>query len=122
MAVIRRGDRDLTCVIGGARSGFINETVGLGLSASAKDWRLEAFPEAADDTLAIVATDGVSDDLIPERTPPFSTWLVATIQSLSPRQRAKRVRTMLRDWPSAKHSDDKSIGIVWESTSRGHDE
>jgi hypothetical protein len=122
MAVIRRGDRDLTYVIGGARSGFINETVGLGVSTTAKDWRFVAYPEDPEATLAIVATDGISDDLIPERTPPFTTWLVAEIEGLSPRQRSKTMRAMLRDWPSAKHSDDKSIGIIWESTLRGHDE
>jgi Protein phosphatase 2C len=122
LAAIRMGGRDLDYVIGGPRSGFLNETVGLGLSRSAKDWRFATYLETPDLTAAVVATDGISDDLVPERTETFTAWLVKELEGLSPRQRTHRLRTMLRRWPSPKHSDDKTLGIIWESAIQGHDE
>ena len=122
MAVLQNGDRDLNYVIGGERSGFLNETVGLGVSTSAKDWRFVVYPEDTQMTVAMIATDGVSDDLMPERTESFTTWLVETLQALSPRRRVARVRGMLRKWPSSKHSDDKSLAVIWESRRRGRHE
>ncbi len=119
LAVIRRGDGTLTYVIGRVRSGFLNETVALGVSTSAKDWQF-AVSEPESGAIAIIATDGVSDDLVPERIDSFTTWLVQKLDALPPRQRSRSLRTMLRQWPSAKHSDDKSLGLIWESTSRGH--
>jgi Protein phosphatase 2C len=109
------GNGTLNYVIGRVRSGFSNETVGLGLSTNAKDWQFAVF-KSEPNTIAIIATDGVSDDLLPERIDSFTTWLVQKLQALPSRQRSPSLRMMLRQWPTAKHFDDKSLGLIWETT------
>jgi hypothetical protein len=123
LAAIRLGRRELKYIIGGQRRGFLNETVGLGTSKSSNDWQFVTIPPPPAPTAAIIATDGVSDDLIPEKTGLFTAWLVDELRGLPARQRSQRLRAMLRKWPTPNHSDDKALGVIWESSSsRGRHE
>lgn len=119
MAAIREDERDISYVIGRERTGFNNQTVGLGASKSASDWRFAVYPPSPVPSVALIATDGIADDIIPEQLQSFATWIAETLDGISPRHRSNSVRSMLRGWPTAKHSDDKSIAIIWESAQRG---
>lgn len=122
IAALRDGEGDMRYVIGAERTGFVNQTVGLGASRAASDWRFGVYPASRLPAVALLATDGVADDLIPEQSQSFAAWVAATLDGFPSRQRSNTVRVMLRRWPAANHSDDKSVGIIWESDQRGIDE
>ena len=121
IAALRDGERDIIYVVGAERTGFINQTVGLGASRSASDWRF-AYSPVPRAGCRSASTDGVADDLIPEQTQSFATWVAASLGGVPSRQRSNTMRVMLRQWPAAKHSDDKSIAVIWESEREGADD
>jgi serine/threonine protein phosphatase PrpC len=119
LAATRGVEGELAYIVGGARDGFLNETAALGMAKSNASWRFVVYPENPNSRTAIIATDGISDDLVPERTDAFVAWLIAEHGDLLPGQRTARLRSLLRNWPSKKHSDDKTLAVMWEVPGEG---
>jgi len=111
LALVRTGLEPAVVVIGGQRDGFSNETTGLGLSTGSRAWRLETFPASVQMRLAVLATDGVADDLVDEFIDGFCDWLGA-LEHLTPAVRWRRLASELRAWPTPKHLDDKTIAVM----------
>ena len=114
LAATQGTSEELVYIIGGAREGFLNETAALGMAKSNANWRFAVYPKDPNTRAAIITTDGISDDLVPERTAAFVAWLIAEHGDLFPRRRTARLRSLLRNWPSKKHSDDKTLAVMWE--------
>ena len=110
-AVVRTGRDPVVVLVGDRREGFSNDTTGLGVSTGPKAWRLETFPATAQVRLAVLASDGVADDLIPERLDGFCDWLGA-LEPLAPVARWRRLAAELQAWPTPKHLDDKTIAVL----------
>ena len=65
----------------------------------------------------VLATDGVADDLAPERLDEFTDWLANDIGRLSPpTARWRRLCRELRAWPVPHHLDDKTVAVLVERT------
>lgn len=111
LALVRTGRDPAVFLVGDRREGFSNETTGLGVSAGPKAWRLQTFPATAQVRLAVLASDGVADDLRPERLDGFCDWL-GGLEALAPAARWRRLLAELQSWPTPKHVDDKTIAVL----------
>ena len=64
--------------------------------------------------IVVLATDGVADDLDPERLGAFTDWLTTDVARLAPMARWRRLHQELRDWPVPRHVDDKTVAVLTE--------
>ncbi len=90
--------------------GFSNITAALSANTTAKDWRWLSVPEA-DCRSIVLCTDGVADDLSDVNG--FVRELSDSHCRLSSLSAARRVREALANWPTPKHSDDKTIACLF---------
>lgn len=111
LALVRTGAA-LQVIVGDRGADFANETNGLGASMGPRAWTLTEFPPTNADRLAVLASDGVADDLLPERFDGFCDWLVDTFQPRSPRERRSILTAELRAWPTPGHLDDKTLAVI----------
>jgi serine/threonine protein phosphatase PrpC len=103
--VLHRNQGTVTWVVGPRTEGFGNETRALGDSAM---WTTRTFPREEGDII-VLATDGVADDLLPDRINGFVDWLLDRFADLPPQQRWRALRNELKDWPTPHHADDKTL-------------
>jgi hypothetical protein len=109
------GLRDLAGVfraIAPEREGFASTTVALGTPHGLRDWTIAPIAALQPGTAMLLTTDGVADDLVPERRAALVAWIVEEIGAApSPR---RRLGQALREWPVPRHLDDKTLVLVWE--------
>ncbi|MDD9980581.1 MAG: protein phosphatase 2C domain-containing protein [Gammaproteobacteria bacterium] len=117
--VLARTGRELCTVMGSRRAGFSNETTGLGISQGSRAWTLVQLAPTREDRMVVLATDGVSDDLIPEKLDGFCDWLVSSFGDLTPSRRWRRLAAELQAWPTPGHLDDKTLAVVHEPAASG---
>jgi serine/threonine protein phosphatase PrpC len=110
--IITKTGTAFTIVVGERGEGFANETLALGVSRGPRSWEFVTLPASAEDRVAILATDGIADDLVPEKLDDFCDWLVDDFQNLTPTQRWRQLMTELRAWPTPKHLDDKTLAVL----------
>ena len=103
---------EMTFVVGNRNNGFINQTASLGMEKSGQYWKMKVY-ENIGSFRAILATDGISDDIVPERMDGFVDWLIYEFSGLLPRQRRYMLSKELKNWPTPNHSDDKTLAIMW---------
>jgi serine/threonine protein phosphatase PrpC len=97
---------------GGRAAGeFANETLALGLPHRLRDWWIEALPPQPG-RMVVIASDGVADDLRPDRLDAFIGWLTEDVAPLSAHQRWLRLSAELRRWPVPRHTDDKTLVVM----------
>lgn len=111
LALVRTGAA-LRIVVGKRDEDFANETNGLGASKGPRAWTLAEFPPTDAERVAVLATDGVADDLLPDRLDGFCDWLIDSFEPLAPRVRHNRLAAELRAWPTPGHLDDKTLVVV----------
>ena len=88
---------------------FSNITAALSSSDSGRDWQITSLPEK--DCLGILlCTDGVADDL--DNVDGFVTGVMEAHRSLATITANQRLQEMLENWPTPKHSDDKTIACL----------
>lgn len=101
------------------QQGFSNITSALSPSVSEKDWQWCTFSE--EESRAIVlCTDGVADDL--SDIDGFVTGLIKVHSELASISAARHSREMLDNWPTPKHSDDKTITCLLREEVSSEDE
>lgn len=111
LVLVRTGTA-IEVIVGGRGEDFANETRGLGVSTGPRSWTLAALPHTNIERVVVLATDGVADDLVPERFDGFCDWLIDSFGSLAPRERHRRLAAELRAWPTPGHLDDKTLAVV----------
>lgn len=111
LALWRWPDGRLVC-LSSEREGFANQTASLGSPDSRSRWRLHETRAIAGASLCLL-TDGIGDDLLPEQFGEFLGYVERTYAPLPPRQRHARLARDLRNWPSPRHGDDKSLLFCW---------
>jgi hypothetical protein len=94
---------------------FGNTTTGLGVAKDVREWRVHIEPEIAGETVIMLATDGVADDLFPEKRNSFINFLVAQYGSLPATERSRALAKSLREWPTPRHLDDKTVAVLWNA-------
>lgn len=89
--------------------GFSNITVALSPNVMAKDWRHLSVPE--EECIAVLlCTDGVADDL--DNVEGFVKGFIDAHRDLAAVSASRHIREMLENWPTPKHSDDKTIACL----------
>ena len=91
---------------------FSNLTDSLSGAASTDNWRLACVPE--DECFAaVLCTDGISDDIVgQDNMRNFMKSFAQTASSMSLIWAAKEAKEMLEEWPTPKHTDDKTIACL----------
>jgi serine/threonine protein phosphatase PrpC len=88
---------------------FSNVTSALAPGAREASWAVADVPEAECEAV-VLCTDGIGDDLADLTG--FMNGLVRANRGLARLTASRRLREMLRDWPTPKHSDDKTIACL----------
>lgn len=112
LAAVKTGEEPVTPVVGDRGTGFGSETMALGISPGPKAWNLSILQPTLTERSAVLATDGVSDDLLEDRLDDFCRWLLEDFREMNPTSRWHRLQSELRNWPTPKHLDDKTIAIL----------
>lgn len=95
-----------------ARGGGFGLTHALGTPHSLADWSLALGHTLATGEALILASDGVSEDLEPDRIGDLAAWV---IDEIGPLQRPGRALAReLRNWPVPRHQDDKTLLVMWK--------
>lgn len=89
--------------------GFSNITSALSPNNSSIDWQHLSLQEEECDAI-LLCTDGVADDL--ENVDEFVKGYIASHRALATLSANRHTRTMLENWPTPKHSDDKTIACL----------
>jgi serine/threonine protein phosphatase PrpC len=93
------------------RSGFGNETTGLGISKKYSDWRVGDFHLGPGDA-AVLMTDGISEDLAAGSEVQLLSVMRDSFQTMSSRRVKKQLQKELLAWPTPSHLDDKTIALA----------
>ena len=115
LVAVKTGFTPVSVVVGDRTDGFSNETSALGLFPCARAWQINLLPPTKMARLAVIATDGIAEDLVPEKIDGFCQWLVDNFRDLDPKQRWRQLIAELRAWPTPRHLDDKTIAILTTS-------
>ena len=91
-----------------------NYTKSLGSSKSFDDWNLKSFSFDINDFTLLVATDGISEDLVENKETEFAEAIIQKMTKLKRNKRNNYLKQLLENWPTKFHSDDKTICIAWE--------
>lgn len=89
--------------------GFSNITAALSPNVSAKDWQHLSLPEE-ECAAILLCTDGVADDL--DNVDGFVKGIIEAHRTLAVVRANQHIREMLENWPTPKHSDDKTIACL----------
>ena len=95
---------------------FGNATTGLGIAADVREWRFHLESKFTGTANILLATDGVADDLMPEHRDEFLNLLVTRYGLGSAAARSRAIAKELRDWPTPRHRDDKTVCVLWNGT------
>lgn len=94
------------------RSEGFGFTLALGAPHTLADWSLTLVKPLGPAEVLLIATDGVSEDLEPDRLGDLAAWVV---DELGPLQRPGRALAHeLRHWPVPHHQDDKTLLAMWK--------
>jgi hypothetical protein len=91
--------------------GFSNMTKSLTASTEPSDWKTVGVSE--DRCKAVLLfTDGIADDLVDVEG--FSSGLVDSFCNMPAAIASSEAMSMLIDWPTPKHSDDKTLACLFK--------
>ncbi len=93
---------------------FSNQTTGLGVASKLSEWKFTE-KEVSDNFVILLCSDGVSDDLYEGKEKKFMIHLLDEIKLLSLKQRNEFLKTQLINWPTPKHTDDKTMILLWRN-------
>ena len=91
-----------------------NYTKSLGSSKSYSDWNIKNIDYDINNFIVLVATDGISEDLVENREGEFAESLVQELLKHKKNKRNNYLKQLLANWPTKFHTDDKTICIAWE--------
>lgn len=90
---------------------FSNVTTALSETTKASDWKVMGIPERQCKAV-LLCTDGVADDLVDAEG--FVCGAVEALCVLPAITASSETSDMLIDWPTPKHSDDKTMACLYK--------
>jgi serine/threonine protein phosphatase PrpC len=90
---------------------FSNYTDCLESKFKPDNWETKTI-ESAKCKAIVLCTDGISDDLLPEKRMSFFQELYTVYRHMDSKKRNKDLRKWLHAWPVPGHSDDKTIACL----------
>lgn len=108
------GESEKDCIIlsDNKQDSFSNYTYSLHHEFKPDQWET-ATVEGSRCKAVVLCTDGISDDLLPEKQMDFAQELYSSYTDLAPAERKRDIRRWLNDWPVPGHSDDKTIACLF---------
>ena len=97
---------------------FSNVTYSVGSDFHFEQWK-HAILDANKYDSIILCTDGISDDLIPGSEDAFAKGLYEEYGNCKPRKRYYEILRWLKNWPTPKHTDDKTIACLNKVSNNG---
>lgn len=109
------GDSKKDCLIlsDNKQNSFSNYTYSLHHEFKPDQWETTTI-EVSICKAVVLCTDGISDDLLPEKQMIFVQELYSSYTDIAPAERNKDIRRWLNDWPVPGHSDDKTIACLFK--------
>ncbi|WP_251628377.1 PP2C family serine/threonine-protein phosphatase [Niallia sp. MER TA 168] len=91
---------------------FVNITTPITRVRTLSDWSVKEIAIGADEFTLFLGTDGVSEDLVPEKCSDYIDYLCSEISRATKQKKRNRIiRTKLLNWPNKYNGDDKSLII-----------
>jgi hypothetical protein len=112
MALFQSGNHQVHCLSTRRPADFVNESLGLGVNHRIGDWTQARLPLPKTPWIAVLVTDGIADDLRPDKLCTFLKWLRDDIARKPRPARATALRQALRQWPTPGHLDDKTVAVL----------
>lgn len=111
-AAIVRKDGKVTILSDNKADSFSNITDSLTANVTANKWRITCVPESECSAI-VLCTDGVSDDIEGQNNlEGFVKGFASFSAGLATAAAAREARAMLDNWPTPKHTDDKTIACL----------
>lgn len=111
LVLLRERGKPVQVLLSRSPDQSLNETRSLGADHRLSDWTLFQHHPVSPWAL-ILATDGIADDLAPDKLDAFAAWLLDDLMPLPRVERRARLRSALKSWPTPGHSDDKTIAVL----------
>ncbi len=92
---------------------FTNYTYCLQQEFTPHYWQTATIESTKCDAI-VLCTDGISEDLVPEKKISFAQELYLDYKNLDSKQRGKDLKRWLNEWPVPGHSDDKTIACLFK--------
>jgi serine/threonine protein phosphatase PrpC len=108
--VLFEDDHGLQALGQRSEDSFSNQTLALGVTRQISAWHWRRLEPGA--RRLMLCTDGVADDLLPDRYEGLMDWLEQDLLPLPPTRRWRSLARELRDWPTPHHTDDKTIAFI----------
>ena len=106
-----RADGTLFELADARQRSFGNQTTGLGIATSMKEWTVQIIERVSPGDRFVLATDGVADDLVAEQKPAFAAYL-GCLCDRKKRSARMQLERDLHDWPVPHHTDDKTLVVI----------
>lgn len=114
IAVLSEEDGKIT-LLTPERAGFSNQTTGLGVARSTKEWSVITRPSLPQGAAIFLATDGIADDLASDSLGDLIKFLLQEFSLMNPQKRWHALCRELRNWPTPHHLDDKTLAVLWHN-------
>ena len=95
---------------------FSNYTNSLQQEFRADHWETAVIETTAYNAV-VLCTDGISDDLLPEKKMIFTKELYSSYANMESEERKRDLKRWLNEWPVPGHSDDKTIASLFKKGS-----
>jgi hypothetical protein len=112
MAFFQSGNQAVHCLSPTRHTDFVNESLGLGINHRIDDWTQVRIPLPEGPWIAALVTDGIADDLRPDKLGAFLKWLRDDIARKPRAIRGTALRQALHQWPTPGHLDDKTVAVL----------
>jgi hypothetical protein len=109
--LLARRTKDGRVLVHPSRTMSFGHTQALGTPHTLSDWSIRIGEPIEPGEAIVLATDGVSVDLVPERLSDFMAWVMGDLGSHP--QANRLLRAELRNWPVPLHQDDKTLLVMW---------
>lgn len=96
-----------------SENGFANETTGLGISRRISDWQCRTVKLHRPGQGIVLTTDGISDDI--DDTAGFTEAIITRLRGKGIRYSKRWMTRELENWPTPKHTDDKTIAVIYRT-------
>ena len=97
---------------------FSNVTYSAGSNFHFEQWKYTIL-DANEYNSVLLCTDGISDDLISGSECDFAKGLYKSYGNCKPRKRYYEILHWLKNWPTPKHTDDKTIACLNKVSNNG---
>jgi serine/threonine protein phosphatase PrpC len=109
LAAAIKTDGSVVALFDDKSESFSNVTTALSSELSSKEWQVLSLPEE-ECVAVLLCTDGVADDL--DNVDGFVKGCIESHRNLAAVTANRHLREMLANWPTPKHSDDKTIACL----------